>query len=357
MVAEFSLPIGCPGPRSLEALSIMSQPRVVSLLPAATEILCLIGGRSMLVGRSHECDFPGPGSPASVLDLPILTAARVFDAAQHSGPVDSGAIDRQVRELTAAGQPLYTLNEALLTSLRPDVILTQDLCDVCSIDLATVRAIAQRMNPKPRIVSLNPQTLEGVIDDVLTVGEAVGLDDAARHATVAFRERLFRATDYVNPFADGPSVGFLEWTDPLFVAGHWNVQLIERAGGFHPLNASVADASDGAAAGPMASLRRAGKSIRVPAEVFAATRPEFIVIAPCGLNLVQTRAAAADLARQSWWGSLPAVKRGRVALVDGNQMFNRPGPRLVDAFEFLVGLLNDRPDVIPAGFPWERIIS
>ncbi len=333
----------------------MSGPRVVSLLPAATELLCLIGGCSLLVGRSHECDFPGPGHPQSVADLPVLTAARVFDAAHTAAPVDPQAIDRQVRELTAAGQPLYTLNESLLASLRPDIILTQDLCDVCSIDLATVRRIADRLSPRPRIVSLNPQTLEAVIDDVLTVGEAVGLDAAARHATVALRERLFRAADYVNPFADGPTVGFLEWTDPLFVAGHWNVQLIERAGGFHPLNASVADASDGAAAGPMASLRRAGKSIRVPAEVFAATRPEFIIIAPCGLNLSQTRAAAAELARQTWWNDLPAVKRGRVALVDGNQMFNRPGPRLVDAFEFLVGLLNDRPDVIPAGFPWERM--
>jgi len=332
--------------------------RVVSLLPAATEVVCLLGGRPLLVGRSHECDFPGPASGTDgVQSLPSLTAARVFHAADHAGPVDSVAIDHQVREYAAAGRSLYTLNEELLRTLRPDVILTQDLCDVCSIDVNAVRAVAARLDPVPRIVSLNPQSIEGVLDDVFVVGEATGLEHAARDAAVRLRERIYRATDFVNPFADGPCVGFLEWTDPLFIAGHWNVQLIERAGGRHPLNASVADEGAGAATGPMASLRRAGKSVRVPAEVFAATRPEFIVIAPCGLTLEQTRGVAAALSRETWWRDLPAVRRGRVALVDGNQMFNRPGPRLVDAFEFLVGWLNERPELIPAGFPWEPLTT
>lgn len=326
-----------------------ARPRVVSLLPSATEMLCLIGGRDLLVGRSHECDFP-----ADVQSLPALTSARVFDAAHAPQSIDPAAIDLQVRELTAASTPLYHLNESLLHSLRPDVVLTQDLCGVCSIDLASVRRIAAQLSPAPTILSLDATTLDGVLDDILRVGEAVGLETPARDAAVRLRERIYRAMDFVNPFADGPVVGFLEWTDPLYVAGHWNVQLIERAGGRHPLNETTARDGDGAASGPMVSLRRAGKSVRVPPEIFAATRPEFIVIAPCGLTLSQAQAAAAQLAQQPWWRDLPAVRRGQVAIVDGNQMFNRPGPRLADAMEFLAGWLNQRPELIPTGFPWSR---
>lgn len=245
------------------------------------------------------------------------------------------------------------LDEARLEALRPDVILTQDLCEVCSIDLRSVERVAATMTPRPHVVSLNPHTFEGVLDDVLTVGEAVGLAANAQRIVVALRERFYRAADHVNPFADGPSVGFLEWTDPLFVAGHWTVQLIERAGGRHPLNPTVPQPRAGAAAGPQMAQRVAGKSIRVTSEALVESQPEYIVICPCGFTLDKTRAAAESLAREAWYRDLPAVRYGRVALVDGNQMFNRPGPRLVDAFEWLVGWLNDRPELMPRGFPWE----
>ncbi len=327
--------------------------RVVSLLPSATEIvLALTGpegltdhGNVQLVGRSHECDWP---DTAALHAVPVLTASKtVFTT--------SAGVDAAVREQLATGQSLYTLDTALLESLRPDVIVTQDLCEVCSIDLNTVRSVVAGMTRPPAIISLNPQTFEGVLDDVDVVGRAIGLERRAMDVTVALRERAYRAEEYVNPYADAPSVAFLEWTDPLFVGGHWTPQMVERAGGAHPLNPSVPVAGAGAAAGPIGqTLRRAGKSIRIGVEALVASKPEFIVVCPCGLTLEQAWKETKMIAGQAWWGGLPAVKNGRAAVVDGNQMFNRPGPRLVDGLEFLVGFLNGREDVIPEGFPWRR---
>ncbi|MGH7244840.1 MAG: ABC transporter substrate-binding protein [Phycisphaerales bacterium] len=320
--------------------------RVVSLLPSATESLCAIGGECMLVGRSHECDFP-----ESVKSLPVLTS-------QSIGPdlaSNPAAIDAKVREQLAAGQSLYQVDEKLLRDLKPDLILTQDLCEVCSIDLKAVRRIADALSPRPEIVSLNPQTFEGVLDDLYTIGRVAGLEKQAIETVAKLRERMFAAAEFVNAFEDGPNVVFLEWTDPLFVGGHWTPQLIERAGGRHPLNAPVPKENAGAAAGPQMAERVAGKSVRVAPEIVEAVNPDAIVIAPCGMNLAHTRSCAAALSRQPWFKNLPAVRSGRVALIDGNQMFNRPGPRLVDAFEFLAGWLNFRPELIPASFPWEPL--
>jgi iron complex transport system substrate-binding protein len=321
-------------------------PRVVSLLPAATEILCSIGGRALLVARSHECDFP-----AGLEHLPVLTAQRI-----HS--TDTVAIDHAVRDHLKAGEPLYTLDETRLRDLAPDVILTQDLCDVCSIDLKTVERLAQTMTPRPKVVSLNPQGIEDILDDLLRVGQAVGLESQAQAAMVDLRGRFHRAVDFTNPYADPIPVAFLEWTNPLFVAGHWTVQMLERAGASHPLNPTRIQDNAGAAAGPQVAQRVAGKSFRVTPEQLMESAPEFIFIAPCGFDMVATRAAAASLASQRWWRLLPAVRahtatNPRVFLIDGNQMFNRPGPRLADAFEWLVAILQGRPDLMPQGFPAE----
>lgn len=327
--------------------------RIVSLLPSATEALLAITGPDalspsaavQLVGRSHECDFPPELARSSI---PTLTAARTTFQS-------SAQVDRDVRAHLADGnaQSLYTLDLPLLTSLKPDLIITQDLCAVCSIDLSTVRAAAASMSPQPRILSLNPETLEGVLDDLLTIGAAIHQEHCATAALVALRERLYRAEEYVNPYTERPRVAFLEWTDPLFIGGHWTPQLIERAGGDHPLNPTRPIDTAGAAAGPIGqTLRRAGKSIVVSPETLAESAPEFLIIAPCGLTLEQARRETQAISNYPWFQSLPAVRNRRVAVVDGNQMFNRPGPRLVDAFEFLVGFLNDRPEIIPRDFPF-----
>ncbi|MCC6677607.1 MAG: ABC transporter substrate-binding protein [Phycisphaerales bacterium] len=318
-------------------------PRIVSLHPAATEMLALIGAEPLLVGRSHECDHPH-----SVLPLPALTRPAV-----PLDPADPAEIDRRARASAAAREPFTHLDLPRLADLRPDVIFTQDLCGICALHDQTLREAIHSIPSHPRIVTLTARTVEGVLDDLITVGRAADRESAAMDAAVALRERFFRAAEFTNPYADGPVVGFLEWTEPLFIAGHWTVQLIERAGARHPLNPTIPRPGSGAAAGPQHAEAVAGRSIAVPAEVFAASNPEYLIICPCGFTLEQTRAAARRLAREPWFAGLPAARAGRVALVDGNQMFNRPGPRLADAFEWLTGWLHGRADLIPPGFPWQ----
>ncbi|MEO0512588.1 MAG: ABC transporter substrate-binding protein [Planctomycetota bacterium] len=324
--------------------------RVVSLLPSATDILVAVGAGDLLVGRSHECNADWHGGDLS--DLPVLTSARTaYDP--EKGAAD---VDRQVREADPAAG-LYELDEALLRDLQPDVIITQDLCDVCSIDLRTVERVAADLKTPagvpPRIVSLDPETVEGILDDVLLVGDAVGRSGAAAPVVRRLRERMWRAQEFVNPYsADAGIVAFLEWTDPVFVAGHWTVQLIERAGGRHPWNETVPRPGSGAGAGPQQGERVAGKSVRVEPSLIAAVRPDWVVVAPCGLKLDETRAEAERLLDQDWFASLDALKAGRVALVDGDRYFNRPGPSVVDAFEWLVGWVQKRPELIPEGFAW-----
>jgi iron complex transport system substrate-binding protein len=315
--------------------------RVVSLLPSATEALCLIGGGSVLVGRSHECDHP-----RSVLVLPTLTSPSVHLASTPS------AIDAEVSDAVASGRSLYRLDADRLRSLRPDLIVTQDLCSVCSIDAGSVRAAAASVDPPARVLSLSASSFEGMFDDLATLGRAVGMEDAARKALVALRERFFRAADFVNPFVDGPRVVFLEWTQPLFVAGHWTPQLIERAGARCPLNPTRALEGAGAGAGAQMAHRVAGPSRRATAEELVAAAPDAVIISPCGVGLDAMDPHLAPLRRAAWFRDLPAVREGRVAIVDGNAMFSRPGPRLVDAFEWLVAWLNDRPTLTPPGFPW-----
>lgn len=320
--------------------------RVVSLLPSATESLCAIGAGNLLVGRSHECDHP-----REIIDRPVLTSPRTTFR-------NSAQTDEAVRASLARGQSLYLVDEDLLQSLKPDLILTQDLCEVCSVDLPAVRRLAARLTPAPAVLSLNPTTLEGVLDDMLAIGQAVGGPHGAGAiaAVTHLREEVYRLADFTNPFADGPSVAVLEWCDPLFIAGHWTPGLVERAGGRHPLNPTRAIDGAGAAAGPIGVTQRvAGKSLRIPAEVLAASRPDYLIIAPCGLDMATARREAGTLAQQPWWRDLPAVRSGRVALVDGNQYLSRPGPRLVEALAFLTGWLNDRPELIPPGFSWAAL--
>lgn len=314
--------------------------RVASLLPSATEILAACGAEDLLIARSHECDRP-PG----ITRIPPVTRPRLPPDA------DPREIDDRVRHMAGSGEPIFRLDVDRLATLRPDIILTQGLCRVCAVHLDEVRALADRIGAA--VVDLNPTTLESVLDDVLRVGAAVGREREAIAAVHALRARIWRSLDHVTPYVDAPVVGFLEWTDPLFIAGHWTVQLIERAGGRHPLNETVARPDAGAGAGPMQAERVAGPSIAVPPEVFAATRPSFLVISPCGLDLDAARACHRRLLDEPWYRDLPAVRSGRVAIVDGHQMFNRPGPRLVDALEFLVGWLGGRDELIPRGFPWE----
>lgn len=346
--------------RSSGILVAMKTPRIVSLVPSATEMVALVGAGTALVGRSHECDWP----TGVVEGLPILTAPRIeAGGSPDAGPggVSGGVcggvsaeIDGQVRAALAAGEGLYLLDEGWLRELAPDLIITQSLCSVCSIDLNTVRRVADDLPSRPRVLSLNPASFEDVLDDVLKVGDAVGRVEESRRALAQLRERFFRASDHVNGFTDPVPTLFLEWTEPMFAAGHWTAQLVERAGGFCPLNPTKPMEGAGAGAGGQMAHRIAGPGRVVTQEQVVAMEPRAVVVCPCGFGLPRVRAEYAALRAQGWWSCLRAVRDGRVALVDGNQMFNRPGPRLVDAYEWLVGWLNGVDSLMPAGFPWEK---
>jgi iron complex transport system substrate-binding protein len=318
--------------------------RVASVLPSATEILCSIGGDHLLVGRSHEDNFP-----LSITHLPALTGQLI-----SREWTSASAVNAEVSCALASGKSLYFLNAKLLADLKPDLILTQDLCSVCAIDLAEVRLIASQMDPQPVVLSLNPQTLEDVLSDMIIVGEAVGMqkeaaaakgvfDDRVRTVVSAADEILKEWEGLVAPQGKGRiKVAFIEWSDPIYVGGHWTPQLIYMAGGEHTLN----PCGEG---GPNSYVQigGAGKSFPVTTESVIASDPDLIIVSPCGLNLEMSRREADRLMSQLWFQELRAVKNRRLLVVDGDAMFNRPGPRLVDALEWLVSVLHDAGDSKP----------
>ncbi|KFM25188.1 hypothetical protein F751_6143 [Auxenochlorella protothecoides] len=294
--------------------------RVVSLLPSATEIVTKVilaqgpAPTVQLVGKSHECDY----GPTSLAGLPILTAAR-------TNFTTSADVDEQVRTSLAAGESLYSVDRDLLRSLKPDVVLTQSLCKVCSVDFRTVQAAVAEMQPPPILVDLSPQNLWEVLDDLT-------------RRIAAVRSKLAERREQQG--TQSPSVLMAEWTDPIFVGGHWTPQLVHMAGGSHVLN-------------PGNDEGGAGKSYACPFADVAQADPDWLIVAPCGLDIPTTKREMAPLVAQPGWTSLKAVKKGQVVIVDGNQMFNRSGPRLVDALEFLYSLLWNEPQAMPAGFPYE----
>ena len=282
--------------------------RVVSLLPSATETVCALGARDSLVGRSHECDFP-----AGVEALPALSSPRL-------DPTRPGReIHDRVEELVTRGLSIYEIDAARLRALRPDVVLTQTLCQVCAAtpdDLAA--ALAAWTGAAPAIVSLAPLALDDVLEDVARIGAALGRAERGRALAADLRARLDALSVLGRSFPTRPRVAALEWLDPLIAGGNWMPELIERAGGV-PL------------------FGKAGEhSPRLDWAELEAAEPDVVLVVPCGFGLAQ---AHAELART------PKLARFRTAVLDGNQYFNRPGPRIVESLEILLGVLH--PELAP----------
>ncbi|TDJ70363.1 MAG: cobalamin-binding protein [Planctomycetota bacterium] len=291
-----------------------AHPRVASLLPSATEIVCALGMRSALVGVSHECDFP-PG----VDRLPILTSTRVL-AEGRSGP-----IDRDVRRLLAEALAVYDIDTATLARVRPDVIVTQDLCDVCAVSLQDVeRAVRELAGPAVRIVSLHPTKLAEVWDGVREVAQALGCEAEAELVLAALRERIDAVVRRVAGAGERPNVLTIEWLDPVMVGGTWMPELIALAGG----RALVTQPGQHAPTLSEEELRDLDPA------------PDVVLVKPCGFTLERTLAESDALrellGRLDW----PAVRAGRVYLADGNSYFNRPGPRLVESLEILAACVH-----------------
>lgn len=298
--------------------------RIVSLLPSTTEIAFALGLGDQIVAVTHECDYPPeacmrPVLTRSTLDLSIETSEEI-DAAVHSLQRDDLSI--------------YHLDYELLDRLAPDLILTQALCDVCAVSFKAVeRAVAASPAP-PRILSLEPASLEGIFGSFLAVGVATGMRDRAVELVATLRERVERVRTLAASVPRRPRVACLEWFDPPYGPGYWVPELIEIAGG-------------------RAGLGCAGEPARrVSWGDMIAFAPEVIVLAPCGFDLDRTVAEAeAILPHRTGWWALPAVRNGRVFAVDGSAYFSRPGPRIVDSLELIAGLIH--PELFASSGPLE----
>jgi len=284
--------------------------RVVSLLPSATEILFAIGAGEHVVGVTHECDYP-PAARA----LPVLTSSLL-----PGNAATPAQIDRHVRANVHAGSSLYALDESRLTALEPDLIVTQELCAVCAVSYEIVAQAAKRLRGDPRVVSLEPSSLEDVYANIAWVGELVGAPAgaAALISLLRAREAVLQATTAGGP---RPRTLVLEWTDPPMSGGHWTPGLVELAGGT-PILAHPGQNSQ-----------------TLTWDAIAAADPEVLIVVPCGYGLPQARDAAQALGTNPSWRGLHAVASGRAFAMDGNAYVNRPGPRLLDSAELFAGAI------------------
>lgn len=288
--------------------------RIVSLLPSSTEILCALGLRERLVGVSHECDYP-----AEVLGLPTLTEPKLNP---HSL---SGEIDTRVRKIVQEGLSIYRIKTDVLQSLQPDLIVTQDQCDVCAVSLPEVEeAVRCFLTPGVKVVSLKPQRLGDIWEDMRHVARATGQEEAAEEVLCGLKRRLWKLEQQTRHLPR-PRVACIEWIEPLIAAGNWVPELIEIAGGEY-------------------ALTGAGEHSPVMAwETLVAYQPDVLVLMPCGFPIAQTQRELSALMTYPQWNALFAVKTNRVFIVDGNAYLNRPGPRIVDSAEILAEILH--PDV------------
>lgn len=298
--------------------------RIVSLLPSATELVCGLGLRQQLVGVSHECDYPN-----SVIGLPILTSSRIPEG------LDSGSIDHLVTEQLKSDQALYDLNIDVLTSLRPDLIVTQALCDVCAVSGNDVARAVGSLPNNPEVINLEPNCLTDVLDTVELLAE---MADCVKQGQVYLRELRYRISQVndkssVINRSDKPRVALLDWLDPIFDGGHWSPEIIELAGGI---------ACFGNKREP--SQRRSWNDL-------IQAKPDIIFIALCGFNVERSMQDVEDFFSSQEFSVLRDQVGSKVFLVDGNAYFSRPGPRLVDALEIMANALHPLAHKLPSHLP------
>ena len=287
-------------------------PRIVSLLPSATEIVCALGLEDALVGITHECDYP-----ASVAGKPKLTASRI----SHE-TMSSAEIDHAVRSQLDGHGSIYELDEKEMRALRPDLILTQELCEVCAVSYKTVERAARMFETDVRVVSLEPNTISDIFVNIRTIGRLTGTAEEAEELVTQLSARLDAIAKALDGVERRPRTLMLEWLEPAFAPGHWVPEQVLIAGGDH-------------------AFGRAGRpSIKTTAEEITAYAPEVVVLIPCGYY-------TEDILRQlplsrlpEGWGELPAVRSGEVWAVDATSYFSRPGPRVVRGAEILARILH-----------------
>lgn len=308
----------------------MTHRRIVSLIASATEIVCALGFRDQLVGRSHECDYP-----PSVMGLPVCTEPKFPTAGS------SREIDERVKTILRDALSVYRVHADRLRELQPDVIVTQSHCQVCAVSLADVeQALHDWLGTRPRLVSLEPNTLADVWESIAQVARALDAPERGTQLVEHLKGRITAIAEQAQALSDKPTVAYIEWIEPLMAGGNWMPELIELAGGINLFGV-------------------AGKhSPWMSWEELREKDPDVLFVAPCGFDIERTRTEMAALTRRAEWPQLKAVRSGRVYLADGNQFFNRPGPRLVESLEILAEALH--PHVFHFGHHgrgWQRFES
>lgn len=306
-------------------MATQTYPRIVSLLPSATEIVAALGAADCLVGRSHECD-----DPPEVAKLPaVTTLKRPLEG-------DSAAIHRDITSLIEQALGIYKVDAERLRSLAPDVIITQSQCEVCAVSENDLRAaLADWLGSPPVVVSLAPSSLADVADSFRTIADAIDLPAAGAALASGLLDHVENLAAKTSLLEERPAVATIEWIEPLMTAGNWVPELIAAAGGENLFGAAGAH-----------SPWLAWDDLR-------AADPEVIVAMPCGFGLGRTQAEVRSLTSREGWRELRAVREGRVAIADGNRYFNRPGPRLAESAEILAEILHpDRFDFGHCGDGW-----
>jgi iron complex transport system substrate-binding protein len=292
--------------------------RICSFLPSATEIVYTLGLGEQLYGVTRSCDYP-----AEALSKPIVVRSILDEEG-----LTSGDIDRIVKEHARNGQSVYHIDMAALRLADPDLILTQQLCDVCAVGYDDVLTQVKDLPKKPQVVSLNPTSLADVLRDMLTVGEVTGRAAHAQAAVSALQQRIDAVRQQAAKATTRPRVFCLEWMDPLFVSGHWMPEMVEIAGGI-----------DGVGNHRTPSTQIAWETVRDYA-------PELIILMPCGADVPKTLSELEYVQALPGWNELPAVRNGRLYAVNAGAYFSRSGPRLVEGLELLAQIIQ------PQLFPW-----
>jgi iron complex transport system substrate-binding protein len=291
--------------------------RIVSLLPAATEIAAVLGLMDQVVGVSHECDFPDEAN----------ARPRVTHCPVHNAGLPSVEVDRWVRRALHDNGTIYTIDEALLRELRPDIILTQKLCDVCAVGYGTVARLAETLPGPPKVVNLEPTSLSDILNEIRRVAEVGGVPAHACGVIAELSERVETVRLRAARISHRARCFLMEWVDPPFCSGHWGPELVEIAGGQDSLG------------------RKHRPSAQVDWRQVIDARPDTLVLALCGYDLRRARRDYELLRSFPDFDTLPAARGGEVYLVDASAYFARPGPRIVDSLEILAGILH------PAEFP------
>ena len=290
----------------------MSAPRVVSLLPSATEIVAALGFADALVGRSHECDYP-----EEVADLPVCTEPKVDTDGS------SEEIHRSVGALLAQSLSVYRVDAERLRDLEPTHVVTQVQCDFCAVSLKEVeKALAGWTSERPRLTPLNPASLTDVFDDIERVAAALGARDRGSRLVGCLRERMAAVASAASAVPRRPRVATIEWLSPLMTAGNWMPELVQMAGGENVFG-------------------EAGRhSARLSWEALCAVDPDVLLVFPCGFPLERVEREIGLLTSRPGWNALSAVAAGRVYLAEAHQYFNRPGPRLAETLEIVAEILH-----------------